>query len=101
MVQTILQNYGNNHGKYSDFHESIRRKTIFFLLQMQNTKLIVSKLNSTIFLPFFLEEDFTAEEFPEEFMPPPMRDDFVMRDEVPQNNLIPDKGMSPWYMDSI
>lgn len=42
---------------------------------------------------FFTEEDFTAEEFPEEFMPPPMRDDFVIRDEVPQNNLIPDKGM--------
>lgn len=38
------------------------------------------------------EEDFTVEEFPEEFMPPPMRDDFVIRDEMPQNNLIQDKG---------
>lgn len=45
------------------------------------------------FFFFFTEEDFTAEEFPEEFMPPPMRDDFVIRDEVPQNNLIPDKGI--------
>lgn len=32
------------------------------------------------------------EEFPEEFMPPPIRDEFVIRDEISQNNLIQDKG---------
>lgn len=26
-------------------------------------------------------------------MPPPMRDDFVIRDDMHQNNLIQDKGM--------
>ncbi|XP_055298956.1 neurotrimin-like isoform X2 [Sitodiplosis mosellana] len=39
------------------------------------------------------EEDFTVEEFPEEFMPPPMRDDFVIRDDMSQNNLIQDKDL--------
>lgn len=46
----------------------------------------------------FTEEDFTIEEFPEEFMPPPMRDDFVIRDEMPQNNLIQDKGMHFFFI---
>lgn len=33
------------------------------------------------------------EDFPEEFMPPPIRDDFhISRDEIPQNNYIQDKG---------
>ena len=41
----------------------------------------------------FTEEDFTVEEFPEDFIPPPMRDDFVIRDDMSQNNLIQDKGM--------
>lgn len=41
----------------------------------------------------FAEEDFTVEEFPEDFIPPPMRDDFVIRDDMSQNNLIQDKGM--------
>ncbi|XP_031623888.1 neurotrimin-like [Contarinia nasturtii] len=39
------------------------------------------------------DEDFTAEEFPEDFMPPPMRDDFVIRDDMSQNNLIQDKDL--------
>lgn len=45
-------------------------------------------------LHYFCIADAEAEieEFPEEFMPPPIRDEFVIRDEISQNNLIQDKG---------
>lgn len=37
------------------------------------------------------------EDFPEEFMPPPLRDDFVIRNDMSQNNLIQDKGSDIKY----
>lgn len=74
----------------------LKRKTLNITIITNKWKLYIRNCHFLIFRVFLLlfsEEDFTAEEFPEEFMPPPMRDDFVIRDEVPQNNLIPDKGM--------
>lgn len=54
--------------------------------------LIFNKFLSIFFLFTFTEEEFTVEEFPEDFIPPPIRDDFVIRDDMSQNNLIQDKG---------
>lgn len=58
-----------------------------------------SQINSNslnfLYVSFTAEPDeFPPEEdFPEEFMPPPIRDDFhISRDEFPQNNYIQDKG---------
>lgn len=75
-----------NTGVFIWMHKDVN-KSVFRLLIPRKNDLIK---NSLLSLP---DEEFIAEEFPEDFMPPPMRDEFVIRDEMSHNNLIQDKGM--------